>query len=152
MVGFSFHEVMEGSLERKGERFDRPFRFSFDVRFPSALGVLTSAVGRAVGKVRIDGIAKDAAAEGTLEIAPLGKRRVRYEFGFRGDDGKRYHFDGKKTIGGLTRTRGWTDLPGELRDEDGTLVATARLRFSMHKHLKGLLGSFRLAAGRPREL
>jgi hypothetical protein len=151
MIGFSFHEVMEGALERSGERFDRPFRFDFDVRFPQALGVLSSAVGRAVGKVRIDGIAKDAPAEGTLELAPLGKRRIRYEFSFRGDDGQRYHFDGSKTIGGMSHTRGWTHLPGELRGEDGSLVGTARLRFSMKRHLRGLLGSFRLAAGRPRE-
>jgi hypothetical protein len=150
MIGFSFHEVMEGTLERAGERFDRPFRFALDVRFPRALGVLSSAVGRAVGKVRIDGIAKDAPAEGTLELAPLGKRRIRYEFGFRGDDGKRYRFEGVKTIGGLTYTRGWTDLPGELRGEDGDLVGKARLRFSMQRHLKGLLGSFRLASGQLR--
>jgi hypothetical protein len=148
MIGFSFHEVMEGTLEQTGERFDRPFRFAFDVTFPRALEVLSSAVGRAVGRVRIDGIAKDAPAEGTLELAPLGKRRIVYEFGFHGDDGRSYRFEGKKTIRGLTFSRGWTDLPGELRAEGGTLIGTARLRFSMQRHLRGLLGSFRLGSSR----
>jgi hypothetical protein len=146
MVGFSFHEVMEGRLEMGGERFDRPFTFSLDVRFPEVIDVATSAVGEAVGTVRIDGLARDVPAKGTLELAPFGKRRIRYAFRFRGDDGQDYAFVGEKTIGGLAFTRGWTDLPGALKDASGGVIGTAQLRFSMRRHLVDLVSSLRLRA------
>lgn len=145
MVGFSFHELMEGTLLCTGERFDRPFRFELDVRFPDATRVATSAVGLTEGTVRIDGIAKDTRAKGTLELSPFARRRVRYELSFVADDGTPMRFEGEKTIGGRTFTRGWTHLPGEVRTESGKVIGVATLRFSLRDQLAVLLGSVRLA-------
>jgi hypothetical protein len=144
MVGFSFHEIMEGTVERPGERFDRPFRFEFDVTAPDVLGFVRSVVGEAVGRVRIDGLAKDAAAKGTLELSPVRKRMMRYAFEFVADDGQTYRFEGRKTIGGLTFTKGWTVLPGAVYGPGGEVWGRALLRFSMRRHLAGLLQSVRL--------
>src|SRR5438094_716556 len=55
MIGFRIHEVMEGTIQREGETFDRPFRIDVSVVFPSLLGIFRPVVGRAVGFVRIDG-------------------------------------------------------------------------------------------------
>jgi hypothetical protein len=149
-LGFSFHEVMEGTLQRDGESFDRPFRFELEVRAPDVLGFFSTAVGEAIGRVRIDGLAKDAPARGTLELSPLRHGRIRYTFTFPADDGNTYKFDGKKTITGLTRRRGWTLLPGAVYRDDGTEYGKATLRFSFPRHLPGLLRSvrFRPAVGR----
>ncbi|HEX7602697.1 MAG TPA: hypothetical protein VF316_13865 [Polyangiaceae bacterium] len=147
MVGFSFHEVMEGTVQRTGERFDRPFRFDFEVTMPDALGFLSSVVGECVGRVRIDGLAKDRPAKGTLELSPVRKRMMRYAFTFEGDDGNVYRFDGRKTIGGLTFSRGWTKLPGDVFGPDGDIWGEALLRFSMRRDLGDLVRSVRLATG-----
>jgi hypothetical protein len=143
MIGFSFHEVMEGKLEL-GDRVLRPLSFSLDVRFPELADVATSAVGEASGTLRIDGVASDVRATGTIELAPFGKRRVRYSLRFRGDGGQDYVLTAEKTIGGLLFNRGWTEMPGELREASGPVVGTTLIRFSRRRHLLGLLSSMRL--------
>jgi hypothetical protein len=145
MVGFTFHEVMEGTVVREGERFDRPFRFDFEVSMPDALGFLGSVVGECAGRVRIDGLAKDRQALGTLELSPVRKRMMGYAFTFEADDGQIYRFDGQKTIGGLTFSRGWTKLPGKVFGPDGEVWGEAALRFSMRRDFADLVRSLRLS-------
>ncbi len=147
MVGFRFHEVMEGSVQREGETFDRPFRFELEIEAPDVLDLRGTAVCEAAGHARIDGLAKHAPAKGRLELSPFVRRRLRYVLEMRADDGKTYTFDGHKTIGGLTFSRGWTTLPGEIVDAEGKLWGKAVLRFSFRRHLAGLLGSLRLTRG-----
>jgi len=148
MIGFRFDEVMEGTVQREGERFDRPFRFDFRVRAPDVLGMAGTAIGDATGRARLDGLAKDAPAQGRLELSPFRERHIRYVFEFRGDDGHSYRFDGRKTIGGAAFLRGWTHLPGEVTRADGTVYGKALLRFSFRRHLADLLRSIRLTRGR----
>jgi hypothetical protein len=147
MVGFYFREVMEGRVEREGERFDRPFRFEVDVNAPRVLDFAKIAVGKLDGHLRLDGLARRAGATGRIELSPFGERRIRYVLDFTADDGKRYTFDGSKSIRGLTFTRGWTHLPGEVRAAEGGLYGRAVLRFSLRRHLAGLLKSIRLTRG-----
>ena len=49
-LGFSVSEVMEGSLLRPGENFDRPFRFDLAVVFPALwrIFLVASGEGRSV--------------------------------------------------------------------------------------------------------
>ncbi len=146
LLGFYFREKMEGSVQRTGERFDRSFRFDFDVHAPSLLGFVTTAVGDCTGTVRIDGLAKNVPARGRIEISPWLKRSVRYVFDFTGQDGKRYRFDGAKHVA-LRRhaghwTTGWTTLPGHVYDADGNVWGDALLRFSLRRELRNLLRSF----------
>ncbi len=144
MVGFSFKETMEGTAQREGERFDRPFRFEFDVRAPRLLGFFRTVVGEADGRVRLDGLAKDAAAKGSLELSPFQQKRIRYQFEFKGDDGKSYRFDGWKTINMLKPLTAWTTLPGTIYAGDGATWGTATLRFRFQQHFAPLITSFRL--------
>jgi hypothetical protein len=147
MLGFTFHEVMEGTLQRDGERFDRPFRFELEIRAPSVVGFLTTVMGEATGRAHVTGLAKDAAASGRMELSPFGKREIRYEFELTGDDGKKYRFDGRKNINWLRALKSWTTLPGLVYDEHNNIYGTAVLRFSMRNHLPGLLKSIRFTRG-----
>jgi hypothetical protein len=141
-LGFTVSEVMEGSLRRPGENFDRPFRFDLGVVFPALWRILLVAVGRARGTAHVDGIARDAPAVGTLELAPFRRRMARYTFTFTADDGHEYRFDGWKSMGWNLR-RSWTTLPGTVYDGDGEVWATATLHFSFRHHFPGLVQSFR---------
>lgn len=131
-------------MQRAGERFDRPFRFEFDVRAPSVLGFATTAVGEAIGTVRLDGLAKDAPARGTLTLSPVANASIRYAFEFTGDDGKKYRFDGSKRTTLKRHLVGWTTLPGKIFDEAGDVWGEAVLRFSFWRHLAPLLRSVRV--------
>jgi hypothetical protein len=142
MVGFGFHEVMEGSIERIGERFDRPFRFEVAVSTPKLIARV--AMCDAEGFLRIDGFAKNARATGRLEMSPLIERRIRYVLDFTADDGKRYQFDGSKTGlrgFGPKLLKNWTTLPGVVTDERGSVWGRAVLRFHMRRDLKQLVSS-----------
>ena len=141
-LGFRVNEVMEGSLRRPGENFDREFRFDLAVVFPALWRILAVAVGRAGGACHIDGVARDAGAAGTLELAPFRRRLARYTFTFTADDGNEYRFDGWKSAGWDPR-RAWTTLPGRVYDAHGDAWATATLYFSFRRHFPGLLRSFR---------
>jgi len=147
MIGFGFHEIMEGSVERVGERFDRPFRFEVEVSTPKLIARV--AMCDAEGSLRIDGLAKNAPTKGRLELSPVIERRIRYVLDFIGDDGKRYQFDGSKRIarfGALPHTllKSWTTLPGTVTDESGELWGRAVLRFHMRRDLRQLVSSMRI--------
>jgi len=141
-LGFEVAEVMEGSLRRPGENFDREFRFDLRVAFPALWRILMVAVGRARGTCHIDGVARNAPAVGTLELSPFRRRLARYTFTFVADDGEEYRFDGWKSMR-LDIRRGWTTLPGKVFDANGDEWATATLHFSFRYHFPGLLQSFR---------
>jgi hypothetical protein len=143
MVGFKFHEVMEGTLRRAGESADRAFRFEFEVVAPSALGFLTTVVGETKGLVNVEGLATDAPAEGTLEMSPFIGRRLRYRFVMKADDGREYRFDGAKSISYVRPLSTWTTLPGTLYDSEGKAWGTAMLRFPLQRELLNLVASFR---------
>src|SRR5262245_36786453 len=135
---------MEGTVQRDGERFDRPFRFELSVQAPSLLAILTTAVGEAVGQVRIDGLAKHAPAHGTISISPIREQRVRYAFDFTGDDGNGYRFEGVKVTTARRHLHGWSTLPGRIYAADGTVWGRAVLRFSWRRDLRDLVQSVRL--------
>lgn len=144
LLGFYFREKMEGTVQRAGERFDRPFRFDFDVHAPSVLGFATTAVGECAGTVRIDGLARDVPATGRLELSPVAKKTIRYVFDFTADDGKKYRFDGSKSTTWRRHIVGWTTLPGKVYDEAGNVWGDALLRFSLARDLRKLLSSFKV--------
>jgi hypothetical protein len=152
MLGFAFHEVMEGVVQRTSERFDRPFRFEVAVSTPKLIARV--AMCDADGFLRIDGLAKHAHTTGRLELSPLIERRIRYVLDFTGDDGRRYRFDGSKSIARMVSSplsllESWTTLPGEVRDVDaGELWGVARLRFHLRRDLRALVKSVRVGPSR----
>ena len=118
--GFGFQEEMTGTW-RRPDGTEGAFAFDFVVTAESA-GLATT--GTMVGRVRMDGVAEDAPAEGTIEMDPLRGRRIAYRFSFQGDDGRLYRFAGEKRIRWLHALRTWTTLPGAVLDEEGTEVAS----------------------------
>ncbi len=146
-VGFSFHEVMAGTARREGDTAERAFRFDFMVTAPSLKDLATSVCAGTCGTVTLDGLARDAPAEGTLDMSPIGGRCLRYSFSFTGDDGQRYSFDGFKTIDSFHLFRSWTTLPGTVYDGAGRPWAAARLRFSVRRDLADLVSSVRFHRG-----
>jgi hypothetical protein len=147
MIGFAFHEIMEGSVQKVGERFDRPFRFEVDVSTPKLIARV--AMCDAEGWVRIDGLAKRGHATGRLEMSPFIERRIRYVLDFEGDDGQRYRFDGSKRIARLgalphVLLRTWTTLPGDVTREDSELWGRALLRFHLFRDFRALASSVRV--------
>jgi hypothetical protein len=141
-LGFEVSEVMDGSLRRPHENFDREFRFDLRVVFPVLWRIFLVTVGRAYGTTHVDGMAAGAPAAGTLELSPFRRRLARYTFTFTADDGNEYRFDGWKSAGWNVR-RAWTTLPGHVYDANGDVWATATLRFSFRRHFPGLIESFR---------
>ncbi|MBI2169679.1 MAG: NAD-dependent epimerase/dehydratase family protein [Actinobacteria bacterium] len=142
-VNFGFVEVMSGSAQMEGERFDRPFRFEFDVEDGRLADYFTgTATGRAIGRVSLDGIATDVTAEGVLELSPYRNRTIRYAFDFTADDGRPLRFDGHKTIVHWKPVSSWTRLPGRLFDADGRVVGDAFLRFDLRDEFVNLARSF----------
>jgi hypothetical protein len=144
MTGFQFQETMSGSYTREG--IDHPFSFSLRVRQPSLLRYLRDRTATLEGHVDASGLASHAVLAGTIVIDPILGRRIRYEFGFTGDDGKHYRFAGQKDVE-LTPSRvlpTMTTLPGEITDERGERWASALVRFDT-RDLPSMIISFRLA-------
>jgi len=150
-LGFGFREKMSGTWEGTAQELagTGKFRFDFDVRCPRAATTPFLIEGRATGRVTMEGVADDAPAEGTLEISPVWRRRIRYAFTFTSKDGRRLRFDGSKRIGARHFLRSWTTLPGHVYDaESGAALADVIARFDLRR-LPALLRSFRpaVAAG-----
>lgn len=147
-IGFGFREKMSGTWQGTVEGFDRgKFSFDFDVRCPDVSRPLR-ILGSATGLVTMEGVAERVPAEGTLEIAPFWRRRIRYAFAFVGKDGRRYRFSGAKKIATRHLLRSWTTLPGHVYDDEtGKSVADVVARFDLRR-LPALLRSFRPARAR----
>lgn len=137
-VGFGFHERM------KGEWTQGAISFDFEVRCDDLPSGILDVVGSMEGTVTADGLAEAAPAKGVIAISPLWKRRIRYTFAFEGNDGRRYEFDGQKTLRTLSPLRSWTTLRGRIRDEQTReTVGDAELRFDVWGDFLGLVASFR---------
>ena len=129
-MGFGFDETMSGTWTRDG--VERPFAFTVNVR-SGPLGEFrkNNQVAEMEGTIDAGGLATRQPLHGTLLMQPFLGRVIRYEFEFTGDDGKHYTFAGQKDIRWLAPLRTLTELPGEVRDEDGKLVGKAMTRFDM---------------------
>ncbi len=142
----TFHEVMEGSLRRLNETRTQRFTFSIDAAIPHTLQMVRETTATVRGSLWIQGAATAVPVEGTLEMSPLKKRRLRYRLSWQSDDGKQYRFDGWKTLRYLRLLSSWTTLPGAVYDADGRVWASAELKFSLRRQLPRLLASIRFGA------
>jgi hypothetical protein len=140
MSGFQFEETMSGTWSRDGA--ERPMSFSVRVRQPSLLNYLRERTATLEGHVDAEGLAHHAVLAGTILIDPVLGRRIRYDFGFTGDDGKRYRFAGQKDVEFGRPVASMTTLPGEITDEAGDPFATALLYFDP-KDVVGMVASLR---------
>jgi hypothetical protein len=94
------------------------------------------------GEVDFERVCKGASLEGTLIVGKPWQRVMRYELAFRGDDGARYRFVGKKNVRWLSPRESLTTLGGEItRDGEDYTTATVTFRWA---DLPEFLRSFRL--------
>ncbi|WP_210716743.1 hypothetical protein [Amycolatopsis acididurans] len=129
----TFSEVMAGNG-----------RLALDVEMPGVLHPFVDVVANASGRVEMPGLADDPAATGTVEIAPVTRRRIRYRLDFTALDGRRLHLDGWKSIRFLRPLWTMTTLPATVTDASGAVVAELSLRFDIRRELWAMLRSFRL--------
>lgn len=144
-LGFGFTEKMGGTYTPKnGKLPGGKFYFDFEVDSDDVTQAAKQIDAQAVGTVFMEGVAENVPAEGTLHLSPLWERKIRYTFSFAGKDGRRYKFDGWKTINWLRVLSSWTTLPGRIFDEKtGEVVAEALTHFDMKGEFLKLLSSFR---------
>jgi hypothetical protein len=142
MAGFEFKETMSGTWRPPSGGPDRAIEFTITARAGHLLRHLFDRKAELDGRLRMDGFAADVPISGELVLDPVLGKKIRYEFDFVADDGKRYRFAGQKDVAFLDVVRTMTTLPGEILAGDGSVVARADLKFDTHD-LPRFLASFR---------
>src|SRR5262249_55004332 len=95
------------------------------------------------GTLDMEGFADDVPITGTIEIAPITKKIIRYDFSFTGNDGAPYRFSGQKNIRLADLVGTWTTLTGQVLDARGDEVARATVKFDVRADLLPFLVSFK---------
>ncbi len=145
-MGFEFSETMSGTVEWDAVPGQRhPFRFDVTAHAPSFRDHMFTGQAELRGKVLAPPKARDAAAEGTITIRPLGGRIIRYELAFTGDDGVHYEIVGQKDIDFWHPLKTFTTLPADIVDADHHRVGTCLTRFDLRRDWWRFLRSFRPA-------
>jgi hypothetical protein len=127
----TFSEVMAGPARLTGASEQRPLRLELDVTCPGLLKLWADTEATLTGRVSLPGTADDPHAVGTLQIAPLRRRRLRYQLAFRAEDGRPLRLDGWKTVRFLRPLRSMTTLPATLYEADGSVLGEALLKFDV---------------------
>jgi hypothetical protein len=138
----TFHEVMAGTVRLDGH--ERPMRLELGADLPGVLRPWGDASGALSGRVEVPGWADDRGASGTLRVAPIAARRIRYRLDFTAGDGRAMHLDGWKSISYRRPLHSMTHLPATITDDSGAVVGEARLRFDARHDLGSFLAGFRL--------
>jgi hypothetical protein len=145
MTGVTFRETMSGGYHlSSAPGADRPLQFTVRASLPSVLSLLGTPLFDIHGVVDAVGFADHKVLDGTLCIDLFRGRLLVYSFTFDGNDGKRYSFQGKKTLSEGHMLDAMTVLPGGIHDATGALVGRALLRFDLRSDLMKFLRSFRL--------
>ncbi len=155
-LGFHLSESLSGSYYL----LDEPLR---DRAMSLSLSLDVDGLGRFARerKVAAEGtIAAEALAgggkpvSGTVTWRLFDERRVPYDLGFQGDDGRSYHLRGQRDFFVHDAFDSLTILAASLYDEGDREIGRATLRFDARSQLPHLVKSFRprvrlLSRGRP---
>jgi hypothetical protein len=146
-LGFEFRETMSGSyhLEDARDR-ERAMSFTIRARVHSLARFLRDRIAHIEGEVDLEGFADHRAMRGTLEIDPLLGKKLVYTFCFEADDGRKCRFVGQKTVEFQRLLDTMTTLPGEIVDDAGHKLGSARLRFDARSDFGKWLKSFKRVA------
>ena len=139
-----FHEIMTGLARLAEEERSRPAQLDLAADVPGLLRPWGDVEAALAGRVRIEGWADDPDAAGTLRIAPVAARRIRYRLSFTTNDGRRMHLDGWKSVSFARLLHSMTTLPATIMDEKGQLAAETQLRFDLRHALGPMIASFRV--------
>ena len=128
MMGISFFETMQGLAH-----FDdgpRPLRFQVKAESTHIGAFLRDGRVKITGTVSAPPLVDTAPIEGEMEIKPLRRRHITYDFAFRDADDNPCRLSGQKTIDFLHPVASMTDLEATLYRDDQPL-ATAELHFDL---------------------
>ena len=150
LLGFEFRESMSGTYTLTGQPgVEQPIRFTLRVHAEDALAHVRDKdyQARVEGTLEMDGFADEVAVAGTMEIAPVQKRAIRYALSFVANDGLPYKLVGQKDIrlGDLAGTL--TTLPAQVLDASGKAVARAQVTFDVRADLLKFLASWKPLVG-----
>ncbi|GAB1640869.1 hypothetical protein [Krasilnikovia sp. MM14-A1259] len=140
----TLREAMTGTVRLTGEDTERPIRLALRVTAPGALHPLADLHAEAAGRVEVPGFADDAAATGSMQIAPLRSGRIGYRLAFTALDGRKLWLDGGKAVTVRRPLYSMTRLSARLLDAAGTVVGEARLVFDLRSELLPFLLSMRM--------
>jgi hypothetical protein len=143
----TFSEVMAGPARLHGADGQRPLRLELDVVVPGLLKLWADTEATMTGRALLDTVADDASASGTLQIAPIRRRRLRYQLSFHAIDGRPLRLDGWKSVSYLRPIRSMITLPATVYEADGSVFAEALLKFEL-RDLPSFLRSFRYRRAR----
>ncbi len=99
------------------------------------------------GTFDMEGVADDVPVSGTLEIHMVGKKMIRYDFSFSGNDGTPYRFQGQKDIRYSDFARSMSICRGAITTPAGEEIARATLNFDIKADLLPFLVSWKPALG-----
>jgi hypothetical protein len=143
-MGFEFAETMSGTIEMANAPGVRhPFRFEITAHAESTRRHLADGKAEVTGLIYAPPIVEGAPVSGVITIRPIGRRIIRYELAFVGEDGRGYEMIGQKDIKWTAPLRTFTELPAEIRDESGRTVASCQTTFDLKNHGWSFLRSFR---------
>ncbi len=142
-LGFEFRQTMAGTyhrLEASGD--ERPMSITCRAEVHDLRRFLLDPTAEISGEVDAQGLADHRPMHGTLEISPVLRRKLVYEFRFPDDEGNEHRFHGEQEIEPRHLLETVTTLPGSIY-RGQVEVARAILRFDLHRDLVRLLRSFR---------
>ena len=143
-MGFQFAETMAGTVEWQAEPgVKHPFSFDVTAEAASMRGHLHDGKATLRGVVRAPPLTSAADAAGVITIRPLGRRIIRYELRFTGDDGKPYELIGQKDIRWRALVHSFTYLPADIVDGDHRRVGSCETHFDLQRDGWSFLRSFR---------
>lgn len=146
-VGFKFVETMAGTWWRTSGSRALPFSFSVTARTSNARQFVREGNLQLEGHVEAEGLGQRQPCAGTLIVRPGWQPELSYDVTFRGEDGRRYRFTGKKQVQWLRFVPTLTYLPGRVYDDRGQIVGRAVTYFDLKRHWRDFIGSFALQAG-----
>jgi UDP-glucose 4-epimerase len=145
-MGFRFTETMAGEVRLRDDAVragpGRPFVFTVTARARRIERFLRTWETDLDGVLRWPGVADGAAVRGTLWMPLLSRRVLVYDFSFRGDDGRRLRFVGRKDVRLSRLLATMTRLPGRVLDDEDNEVARGVARFDLGRELLPMVRSF----------
>ncbi|MBI3073227.1 MAG: hypothetical protein HYY84_14025 [Deltaproteobacteria bacterium] len=136
-----FSETMTGTYKLHDDAAsDR--RFEFSIRVVQEPGRIEQT-GPIEGTVTLEGFADRKPLKGTLQLAPLTRRALIYNFEFTANDGEKVRFEGTKNLSAFRPIRSMTMLAGTLYKEYRPIGA-AQATFDLRREFPRLLASLRL--------
>ncbi len=140
----TFHETMTGQARLAGEEQSREILLDLAASVPGLLRPRGDVQAAVTGRVRVAGWADDPRASGTMRIAPVTARRIRYTIDFVTSDGRRMRLDGWKSVSFARLLRSMTTLPVTITDRSDDITGEAQLGFDVLRSLGPMLASFRV--------